>query len=339
MQLFAESNITTVGTLEDHKMSQKEKSKSILHKSEELFSHNHVADDPKITTVTTLKDQQVSPKQKLKKKSKNILDKAEDLFSNYDENFFEDMIVYPFDVMIPDEVIKAAGDVIKHRDKKGYDENDKELPKTVCTDACNFFLTTGYYYMQDVSHITQRIWDESVCKPDRFVYDETKDPKVDLTLKENDVSAGGVTPKGIVLPYNPNFPYAQYPYAKEADGCSAEELEFIYDLSNVFSSDDHGLSKACDAHDECYFTEGTTYKECNDKFIVEAIDACNAITTKQTLITAGSKNAFCNMKSLAVATGANICARKYFREAQKKQKAYNNWVRKYERSYLDAKLK
>lgn len=301
------------------------------------LSSIHLFAAPNNTTVTTLYNHKVSPKQKSKKKSKNILNKVEDLFSDYDKGVLKDIAVYPFDAMMPDEIIKAASDVIHNRDDHGYDKKDEELPKTVCMDTCNFFLTTGYYYMQDISHITQRIWDETVCKPDSFVYLEEKNPKIDLNLKENDSQARGVTSNGIVLPYNPNFPFAQYPYATEPDGCSAEELQFIYDLSNVFSNDDKELSKACDAHDRCYFTEGTTYKECNEKFIVAVIDACNAITTKQTLLTGGSKNAFCNMKSLAVATGANICARKYFRESQKKQKAYNKWVKEYESTYLDTK--
>lgn len=286
-----------------------------------------------ITTVGTLEETKELPK----KKSKSRYKRFESLFSDYDSDFFQDMMVYPFDVMMPDEMFKAAKDVVRHRNKYGFENEDKEVPKTVCNDACNFLLTTGYYYMQDISHITQRVWDESICSPDRFLYDEKQNPDVILNLKENAKNAKGVTKNGIVLPFNRNFPLAQYPYASKPNGCSAEELKFVYNLSNIFSNDDKELRKACDRHDKCYFTEGTTYKECNEKFVVDALDTCNAISTEETLLTVGTKNAFCSMKSLSVATGANICAQKYFNEAQKKQKAYNNWVREYEKAYIDLK--
>lgn len=285
------------------------------------------------TTVTTVRTE-VNTHHTHAKKSKSLFTKFEDLFSDYDRDFFRDIMLYPLDVMMPDEIFKSGRDVLKYRDRHGYGHKKIELPKTVCTDTCNLFLTTSYYYMQDVSHITQRIWDDTVCRPDSFNYDPSKDPKIMPDLNIEDKRARGRTENGVVIPYNPNFPDAQYPYASAPDGCSAEELEFIYDLSNTFSNDDKQLRRACNDHDRCYYTEGTTYKECNEKFIVEAIDACNAINMKKTLITVGTKNAFCNMKALAVATGANICARKYFKEAQKRQKAYNKWVKQYEKKVL-----
>ncbi len=126
-------------------------------------------------------------------------------------------------------------------------------------------------------------------------------------------------------------------YSSRPNGCSAEELEYVYDLANTFSNDDEWLSKSCDKHDKCYFTEGTTYKECNEKFIVDAIDSCNDISGQNTLLFMGSRNAFCGLKAFGIATGANACAEKYFKKAQKKQKAYNAWVRSYEKAYNDAK--
>ena len=288
-----------------------------------------------VQTVGTLKHTQVSHK----KKKESKYDKFERTFSSYDGNFFKDMFVYSFDIMMPDEVIKAAKDVVNYREKRGYDDENKELPRTVSTDAYNFFLTTGYYYMQDITQITQRLWNKSICSPDTFIYDKKLNPVLNVTLKENEDGARGVTVNGIVLPFNRNFPAAQYPYAKIPNGCSAEELEYVYDLSNTFSNDDKWISKACDEHDKCYSTIGVTYKECNEKFVVDTIDSCNAISARSTVLFMGSKNAFCGFKALTIATGANSCAKKYFQKAQKKQKAYNAWVETYEKAYNTEKNK
>ncbi len=288
-----------------------------------------------IKTVGTLTHDKTSKK----KKKESKYDKFERTFSSYDGNFFKDMFVYSFDIIMPDEMIKAAKDVIKHREDHGYATTDKELPKEVSTDAYNFFLTTGYYYMQDIAQITRRVWDKSVCSPDTFIYDNKRNPHVSLNLKIDDDEARGMTDNGIILPYNKNFPTAEYPYASRPNGCSAEELEFVYDLSNSFSDDDKWISKACDAHDKCYSTIGSTYKECNEEFVVNTIDSCNAISGRTTVLYMGGKNAFCGFKAVSIATGANSCAKKYFNKAQKKQKAYNAWVETYEKAYNTVKNK
>lgn len=284
-----------------------------------------------VRTLDTKRD--LHKKDSHKKKKESRYDKFERIFSDYDGNFLKDMFIYPFDMMMPDEVIKAAKDVINHREDRGYDKNDKDIAKEVTTDAYNFFLTTGYYYIQDITRITRRVWNKSICSPDTFIYDNKRNPHLNLTLKAHDKEARGVTENGIVLPYNVNFPDAEYPYASRPNGCSTEELEFVYDLSNSFSDDDTWISQACDEHDKCYSTIGATYKECNEKFVVDTIDSCNEISTRNTVLFLGSKNAFCAFKAAAIATGANSCAKKYFDKAQKKQKAYNIWVKTYEDAY------
>ena len=273
-----------------------------------------------------------------KKKKESSYKKFERIFSDYDGSFFEDMFIYSVDIMMPDEIMQATKDVIKNRENESYSDHTKEFPKTFSNDAYNVFLTTTYYYLQDISRITQKVWNKALCSPDTFKYEVNKDPKqVFLALKETDEQARGITKQGIVIPVNHNFPEAQYPYASEPNGCSTEELEYAYDLSNTFSNDDKWLNKACDAHDKCYYTEGTTYKECNAKFIVNTIDSCNDISGRNTLLFMGTKNAFCGIKALAVSTGANSCAQKYFDKAQRRQIAYNTWVKKYEKAYNDAK--
>ena len=275
-----------------------------------------------------------------KKKKESSYKKFERIFSDYDGTFVEDMFIYSIDIMMPDELMQATKDVIKNRENNSYDDYSKEFPKMFSNDAYNIFLTTGYYYIQDIARISQRVWNKAICSPDTFKYDERKEPnQVFLALKERDENARGMTKLGIVLPINDNFPDAQYPYASKPNGCSTEELEYAYDLSNTFSNDDKWLNKACDEHDKCYYTEGTNYKECNAKFIVNTIDSCNDISGRNTLLFLGTKNAFCGIKALAVSTGANSCAEKYFEKAQRRQKAYNQWVSRYEKAYFEAKQK
>ena len=275
---------------------------------------------------------------KYKKRSKSIYRKFKDLFSDYDKNWVEDMATYPIDIIMPDEAMQATEDVIDNRNHQEFSSQLEQIPKQMTNDAYNLFLTTAYYHFQDISRITNEIWEDEACDPDSFEYNASKDPKEPLLyLKANDDEARGVTKNGIVLPMNPNFPDAFYPYASRPNGCSAEGLQDVYDLANEFFDDDKWLKEACNAHDRCYFTEGTTAKECNEKFIVETVDSCNNISNVETIMFMGTRNAICGMKALTISSAANACAEKYFAEAQRKQKAYNQWVIDYEKAYLKAK--
>lgn len=295
---------------------------------------NTYAEDTNISTITIqCKQMDTIP---IKKTHESTYDKFERIFSEYEGTWIEDMFIYSADIMIPDEMTQAVKDVVKNREEQGFEDQAEKLPKTLANDAYSMVLTTAYYYMQDVSRITERIWKKEACNPDPFTYDMSKEPKEPvLNLKESDPEARGVTGNGVVLPINDNFPDALYPYAAKPDGCSAEGLQDLYDQSNDISDDGKWLKEACDAHDRCYFTEGTTAKECNSQFIVEAIDACNHISAKDTVLFMGMKNAFCGIKGFGIATGANACARRYFSQAQKKQKAYNQWVMRYEKAYSE----
>jgi len=274
----------------------------------------------------------------IRKTHESPYDKFERIFSEYEGSLLEDMFIYSADFIMPDEMTEAVKDVVKNREDKGFDNKTEKLPETLGNDSYNMILTTAYYYMQDFSRVTERIWKDEACNPEPFVYDHHKDPKEPiLDLKEHDPRARGVTSNGIVLPLNNNFPDAIYPYAKKPDGCSAEGLQDLYNQSNDISDDRIWLEEVCNAHDKCYFTEGTSAKECNSQFIVDAIDACNHISTKDTVMFLGMKNAFCGIKGLGVSAGANACARRYFSHSQKKQKAYMQWVTRYEKAYFEAK--
>lgn len=292
---------------------------------------NGTLEDLEVTTVRTLE---------VKKSTKSSYDRFEELFSDYDGTWMEDMFLYSIDVFMPDEFMRATKDVIKNRRDEGHSSHSEVYPKSLGNDAYNMFLTSMYYYIQDVYQITGQVWSDEVCTPDTFVYDEDKEPKqVFLNLKVADKNARGVTEKGVILPINDNFPNAYYPYAKRPDGCTTDGLEDLYKQSNEISDDDAWITEACNEHDRCYSTLGTTSQECNSQFIVRAIDACNEISAKKTVLSAGSKNAFCGFKGFVIATGANYCAKKYFDKAQRQQKLYMKWVEKYEKAYLDAMSK
>jgi len=309
-----------------------------------VFAHSYGDDhllghkDSNISLRTT--DTVVTYELKPRKKSKSFYRKFKDLFSDYDGPWVEDMILYSADMMMPDEMMRATKDVIDNRKDKDYDSKAKHIPKMLGNDAYNILWTSAYYYMQDISHITQELWEDEVCDPDTFIYQTEKEPKKPLLdLKANDENARGVSKNAVVLPVNENFPNAFYPYAARPDGCSAEGLQKLYNQANDLSDDNKWLSKACDAHDRCYYTLGTTSKECNEKFIIDAIDSCNHISGQNTLRYMGTKNAFCGFKAFAVSTGANACAHKYFNRAQREQMIYEQWIERYEKAYFKAKQK
>lgn len=278
------------------------------------------------------------PIPKKRKDSETKYEKLERKLSEYKGTWFKDMMMYSADIFIPDEMTRAVQDVMKNRQNEGFGDQVEKVPKIMANDSYNVLLTTAYYYMQDMARITERVWKDEACNPGHFEYNMSIEPKAPLLdLIECDPIARGVTEDGVVLPLNDNFPNALYPYASKPDGCSAEGLQDLYDQSNDISNDDKWLRKACNAHDQCYYTEGTTAQECNSKFIVEVLDACNNIRAKDTVYYLGMKNAFCGIKGFSVATAANACARKYFDNAQKKQKAYNQWVQRYVKAYREAK--
>lgn len=272
-----------------------------------------------------------------RKRSKSLYKKFENFFSDYDDTWAENMFTYSADIMIPDEMILATKEIMNNRLDKKFGSTKEHIPKILATDAYNWLLTSTYYQLQDVSRITDELWDQK-CDAGHFEYNISKEPKEPLLdLRADDKNARGVTKNGIVLPINPNFPDAIYPYASSPNGCSAEGLQDVYEDLNRIFDDDKWIDEACNEHDRCYYTEGTSSKECNAQFIIDATDACQHISGLQTVSLMGIRNTLCGMKALSVTTIANACSEKYFAEAQKRQKAYNQWVKRYEEAYLRAK--
>lgn len=265
-------------------------------------------------------------------------DEFVNFFSDYDGTWAENMFIYSADFFLPDEMMRATKDVIKNRKDEKNSDQAENLAKSFGNDTYNMFLTTMYYHVQDVYQITGKVWSDEVCTPDTFKYEKDKEPKkVFLDLKATDEKARGVTENGIVLPVNDNFPNAFYPYAQKPDGCTTDGVQDLYRQSNKLSNDDVWLTEACNEHDRCYSTIGTSSKDCNAQFIVRTIDACNSISNEKTVFSLGSKNAFCGFKGFIISTGANYCAKKYFDKAQRQQKVYIQWVTQYEKEYNKAK--
>lgn len=266
-------------------------------------------------------------------------DRVTNVFSDYDGSLIENMAIYSMDIFLPDEIMRASKDVIQKRKDQGHSDQIEQFPKSLANDSYNIFLTTLYYYIQDVSQITKEVWADEVCNPDTFVYILSLNPKINIVLKESDDKARGISDNGIVLPFNPNFPKALYPYAQKPDGCSTEGLKDFYKYSNSISDDKPWLSKACDKHDKCYYTIGTSAKTCNAEFITTVIDACDSISLTSTVKSMGMKNMFCGVKGLTLSTGANACAKQYFAKAQRRQEAYLFWIEGYEKNYAEMQKK
>jgi hypothetical protein len=72
------------------------------------------------------------------------------------------------------------------------------------------------------------------------------------------------------IPYNPDFPKAQYPYAQAPDGCSGwSDPEQIRDTWGPVN-----FEPACNKHDRCYYTYGSSWQRCNEEFLKDLEDAC-----------------------------------------------------------------
>jgi hypothetical protein len=72
------------------------------------------------------------------------------------------------------------------------------------------------------------------------------------------------------IPFNPDFPKAQYPYAQDLDGCSG--------LSNPKQVRDTwgpvNFTEACNQHDRCYYTVGSNWNTCNERLYSDLRAAC-----------------------------------------------------------------
>jgi hypothetical protein len=72
------------------------------------------------------------------------------------------------------------------------------------------------------------------------------------------------------IPYNSDFPMAQYPYAQALDGCSGwsnpNQVPDTYGSVN--------FTEGCNQHDRCYYTLGSNWNTCNERLYSDLRAAC-----------------------------------------------------------------
>jgi hypothetical protein len=143
------------------------------------------------------------------------------------------------------------------------------------------------------------------------------------------------------IPYNSEFPNAQYPYAQAPDGCSGwQSTRQIRDTWGPVN-----FTEACNQHDRCYYTFGSNWNTCNERFYSDLRAACERDlripirvpdpTLRDPLRTRVVGYGPPEPASLTTCYG--IASKYYagvqvgvlldvFRKAQDKQKQYEKWV-------------
>jgi hypothetical protein len=74
------------------------------------------------------------------------------------------------------------------------------------------------------------------------------------------------------IPSNPDFPNAQYPYAQAPDGCSSWDSDHPEYMRDTWGPVD--FSGGCNTHDKCYYTLGSNWQSCNERFNSDLRAAC-----------------------------------------------------------------
>jgi hypothetical protein len=129
------------------------------------------------------------------------------------------------------------------------------------------------------------------------------------------------------IPFNSSFPTAQYPYAQAPDGCSGwTSTKQVRDNWGPVS-----FTGACNTHDKCYYTRGSNWNTCNERFYSDLRAACERdlristplgkLPPDPVRLTACYQiaTAYYGVVQGAVALGV-------FKEAQDKQRSYEEWV-------------
>ena len=135
------------------------------------------------------------------------------------------------------------------------------------------------------------------------------------------------------IPYNSEFPKAQYPYAQAPDGCSGwNDPKEVRDTWGPVSFKD-----ACNQHDKCYYTVGSKWNTCNERYYSDLRTACerdlrtavrNPITGKKYYLPPDPvRLSTCYGIATTYYSGVQVgVALDVFKDAQRKQKKYDEWV-------------
>ncbi|MGK5092044.1 RHS repeat-associated core domain-containing protein [Deltaproteobacteria bacterium TL4] len=159
--------------------------------------------------------------------------------------------------------------------------------------------------------------------------------------------SSGTTSNGIHIPYSEDFPCAKYPYGQFPNGCSGwTSTEQVRDHWGPVN-----FTGACDNHDRCFYTIGSTAEGCNKKFARDLENACDSdlevdvydpiFGNYQGTIDGKLNPLYPECLSIA-ATYASVVATvagpnsHIFSDAQQCQSQYESYVRDYE-NYIQQK--
>jgi hypothetical protein len=142
------------------------------------------------------------------------------------------------------------------------------------------------------------------------------------------------------IPFNAQFEKAEYPYAQAPDGCSGwTSTRQVRDNWGPVS-----FTGACNTHDKCYYTLGSNWNTCNERFYSDLRAACERDLRTSVRVPAPTLRDPLRTRRVdlppdpvrlppcyAIATSyygvvqAGV-AFDVFKDAQSKQKEYNEWI-------------
>jgi hypothetical protein len=135
------------------------------------------------------------------------------------------------------------------------------------------------------------------------------------------------------IPYNPDYPKAQYPYAQAPDGCSGLS-ESGREIRDRWGPVD--FTGACNTHDKCYYTYPSDWNTCNERFHSDLRAACeraladprrNPIGVLGTVLTGGLTLKTCYTTAAYYYGGVQLgVIFKIFKKAQNLQKKYISYT-------------
>jgi hypothetical protein len=119
------------------------------------------------------------------------------------------------------------------------------------------------------------------------------------------------------IPYNPDFPQAEFPYAQAPDGCSGwSDPGQVRDNWGPVS-----FVEACNTHDRCYYTVGSQVDVCNSQFEQDLLDSCERDTSDP--FTLELCNGLAKTYHFAVVEAVSFG---FFDRAQDMQISYESWT-------------
>lgn len=133
------------------------------------------------------------------------------------------------------------------------------------------------------------------------------------------------------IPYNRDFPQAQHPYAQAPDACSGvtDRPDSNGEIRDTWGPVD--FRGACNTHDKCYYTYGSNWNTCNERFYSDLRAACERDLRVSTpvgkLPPDPVRLAECYKLATTYYTGVQAgVGIGVFRKAQDKQRRYEGWV-------------